>query len=209
MEAELSQLRQSIADQEQRLLRANVTPFFSVVHESVFSPLQPMNGLIQYLASVSSGAAAVVSKQVIELRASSTIPYLEYEAAKLVDQKENTYFHSSGGAGQWISIDFKGMRVSPTYYTLLARNNYGPNDCNLKSWVLEGSETGKDSSWVEMDIGQDRAELNARGFRHTFPVKRRADCRFIRLRSIGPHFGDDALVLAGMELFGALMMKSG
>jgi hypothetical protein len=195
LEAELSELR------NQQLLR--FAPF-PIVHESPFSPSRPMDGLIRHLATVSGGVSAMLSGQVIEVCASSmhSAPHCP---AKLVDQDENSYFCSAGGIGHWICIDFKSKRVLPTYYTLMARNNDGANVHNLRSWVLEGSETGSDGSWREMDVESDRVELNGKGFRYTFPVKSPIACRFVRLRSIGAQHGGNALVLAGMELFGTLM----
>jgi hypothetical protein len=70
LEIELSELRKSIADREQRFLKANLAPF-PIVHESVFSPSRSMDGLLRHLATVCGSAAAMLSRGLIEVRASS------------------------------------------------------------------------------------------------------------------------------------------
>jgi hypothetical protein len=165
-----------------------------------------MDGLLRHLMTVSSRASAILSRQTIELRGSSVLKNdARYAAVRLVSQEDNSCFHSDSGSDQWLSIDFKSMRVSLTHYTLFMRSDFGAHVHNLRYWVLEGSETGT-------DVERDRAELNGRGFRSTFSVKQRFVCRFVRLRSIGPyltcHNLPDALVVAEIELFGTLMKSA-
>jgi hypothetical protein len=204
-EAALVELRNSMAHHQKKVLKISVAPF-PIIHESLFCPARPMDGLIRHLTAVHGGAAAMLSRGVIEVHGSSLWnSNAEMAAPKLVDQNENSYFHSAGSPGQWVYIDFKAMRVLPTHYTLMSRRSSGANDRNLKSWILEASETGGQGPWVEMAIERDRTDLNGQGFRYTFPIKRPFAGRCIRIRSIAPAFGNEGLVLAGMELFGTLM----
>jgi hypothetical protein len=204
-EAALLELRNSMADHQKKVLKISLPPF-PILHESLFCPARPMDGLIRHLTTVHGGPAAMLARGVIEVHGSSLWDSTsEYAASKLVDQNENSYFVSDAAPGQWICIDFKTMRVLPNHYTLLSRKDKGPNDRNLKSWILEASETGDQGPWVKIATERDRAELNGKGFRYTFPIKRQFAGRCIRIRSIAPPFGYEGLVLAGMELFGALM----
>jgi hypothetical protein len=166
-----------------------------------------MNGLIFHLTNQCGGASQLISRKVIEVSASSPFDSTgRYSAEKLVDQDKTTYFHLKCGARQWISIDFKNMRILPTHYTLLSRSNYGANVGNLKSWILEGTDTGQGEDWFELDLRRDRPELNDRGALATFPVQSPRLCRRLRLTSTACYYHEEYLVLAGMELFGTLMI---
>jgi hypothetical protein len=203
---ELLELRKGLCDWERRIPNLSVG-HFPIVHEAFLSPDRPLEGILRYLSNECGGSDQMLSKQVIALTSSSDYDRSgQYSVSKLIDPNKETYFHSAHGSGQWISVDFQAMRVSPTHYTLLSRNT--ENGFNLKSWVLEGSETGSDQDWFEMDIRRDTMELNGSAYRGTFCVKNPAVCRYIRLRSIAPHYGEDYLVLAGLELFGTLAMPN-
>jgi hypothetical protein len=165
-----------------------------VVHESRFDKSRPMDGLIRYLA--------------FEPKCSSSCDAERWGPDKLADGNEDTYYHSDDGNNQWVGIDFKNMRVQVTHYTLLARRNKGPDDRNPRSWTLEGSTAGFGGPWTELDARKDQRELNGRGNRATFPVTSALPWRVIRVRATGAPYGHSGLVLAGLELFGTLIITS-
>jgi hypothetical protein len=163
-----------------------------------------MNGLIEYLAQ--TARRGMVAPELIEVRASSTEGGSGPD--KVVDRNPNTYLHSERVSGQWFGIDFKTMRVKPTYYTMLGRNDKHPNDRYPRSWVLEGSDAGFDGPWTRISTQNNRSEVNGPGACFTFRVDTILSCRFIRLRLTDKPWGLDrnfeGLVLAGLELFGTL-----
>jgi hypothetical protein len=106
------------------------------------------------------------------------------------------FFCSEDKPGQWISWDFKALRIAATHYTIRA--------LWLKSWAVEGSDDG--ASWTEIDRRENNSNLNLNATAvKTFAVARSGSFRRIRLRQTGPnHYGDNQLLLSAFELFGAV-----
>jgi hypothetical protein len=106
---------------------------------------------------------------------------------------------------QWISFDFKGMRLIPTAYWI--RSFYGDaRSAHLKSWVLEGCQDPSESDWVQLDRHDNNALLNGPHAIATFPITHLMKCRAIRLKSTGTTHcdGNWCVIIAGFEIFGYL-----
>jgi hypothetical protein len=106
------------------------------------------------------------------------------------------YFKSKDEPGQWISWDFREMRVRPTHYTMMAQYP--------KSWVVEGSLDG--TNWTELDRQTDNEDFENVEKTASFRISKPVDCRFIRLSQTGKnHKGTDCLGdLHVVEFFGTL-----
>jgi hypothetical protein len=124
----------------------------------------------------------------------------DYSPSKAVDLDNQRFFISGvNQPGQWLSYDFKKMRVTPTHYSI--KTHKGPS--YPKNWVIEGSEDGK--SWIELGRRKDKRDLNGKLVTKTFPVARSEEVRFIRFLQTGKtHENDDCLYICAFEVFGFL-----
>jgi hypothetical protein len=187
-----------------RLKTANST-VDSTLKTFSFKPTLPMNGIISHLNGECGGN--VVEKGVIRVTSSSQCDDTRiYDERKIVDMNPDTCYHSTqDGGDQWISYDFRTMRITPTKYSILTRSDFGPDVCQPKSWVIETSRDGKpDGIWNPVDERRDNNELNGRSFCAQFDIAKPEETRFIRLRQLASHYRDNCLVIAGLEFFGTL-----
>jgi len=101
----------------------------------------------------------------------------------------------------WICLDFKDRRVSPSRYTLKCAG-FGPDGPYPVCWRVEGSLDGV--NWSEMHSGAAGEEL-AREMPRRFEVSQRVESRYVRIVNVGRNRTDtNQLVLAAFELFGRL-----
>jgi hypothetical protein len=115
---------------------------------------------------------------------------------------KDSYFCSDDKPGQWISWDFKALRIEPTHYTIQTYDG-DPNYYHLKSWVVEGSDDG--TSWTEIDRRKNNSNLTAKLAVKTFAVVRSGSFCRIRLRQNGRnHSRNNCLILTAFEVFGAV-----
>jgi hypothetical protein len=111
----------------------------------------------------------------------------------------SSYFFSKNAKDQWMSVDFKEMRVAVTHYILRSPDGRA----FLRSWVLEGSENKVD--WVELDCRKDDQGLKGKDLVCRYQVRSVIESRFIRLRSTGLDWcGENYLYFKAIELFGGL-----
>jgi hypothetical protein len=168
----------------------------------------PFNGVISHLTAKCDGN--VHDKGVVEITTSSVNEYFGTSASDVVRYALRnaagigTYsdIWSQNKPGQWISWDFKALRIEPTHYTIRTHNG-SPNDAHLKSWAVEGSDDG--ASWTEIDRRENNSDLNDKLAVKTFAVARSGSFRRIRLRQTGPnHTRNNLLALSAFEVFGAV-----
>jgi hypothetical protein len=96
------------------------------------------------------------------------------------------------------------MRVAPTHYTIRSHFAGGTDYCNLRYWVIEGSNDG--ASWTELDRRDNEDRLHSANVIATFSVRQPAVVRMIRLRQTGKTFrNDDYIVMSSFEIFGDLI----
>jgi hypothetical protein len=88
------------------------------------------------------------------------------------------------------------MRVRPTHYTIGA--------CDVKSWIVEGSEDGQE--WTEIDRRIDNQDFSSwTATAASFDILQSSEFRFIRLTQTGKrHDGRGYLSLRAVEFFGTL-----
>jgi hypothetical protein len=158
----------------------------------------PFDGIVSYLTSQHGGN--VHDRGIVSISsASGSTPK---NAADLTDTQ--SYFCSNNVSGQWLMYDFKNLRIKPTDYSNRSDHSSQVNGIHLKSWVMEGSSDG--SAREEIDRREDNNDLNGSSFIKTFSISKSIECRFIRLRMIGPaHSGNNQLLLSALEIFGYLI----
>jgi uncharacterized protein YoxC len=168
----------------------------------LFSPQYELDGIMTFLKRNHGGN--VHDKGVVNVTAS----LIEYcQPKNLADVGVQSAFHTTNKtSSEWVQYDFKGMRIRPSHYTLRSWYQWDANFVHPKNWVIEVSETGRESDWTEIDRQMNNADLNGRDKRKSFVVSRPVGpVQLIRLRMTGPnHRGDHYLFLSDWELFGEL-----
>jgi hypothetical protein len=128
-----------------------------------------------------------------------------YQARNVTELETDSIFCSRNEANQWLSYDFKDMRVAVTHY-FLRSNGEGVGGSHLRSWVVEGSDDG--SGWRELDRRENVDFLNGANRSYGFAIPSVVESRFIRLRSIGPNWaGNQYLYVRAFELFGGVRLR--
>jgi hypothetical protein len=175
-------------------------------HAFEFGPLKAFDGIISFLNRECSGSA--VRSDVI--RVSGSTQYNSsgtYHPNNLTVMNSSSYFHTNGDnlpGGQWVAINFRTMRVTVTHYSILTRgdhyHHHGP-----KSWAFELSNDGL--NWRVVDQRNNDELLNGKGLWASYLIARPDESHFIRIRQLGPsHTGYPFLVIAALELFGAIQL---
>jgi hypothetical protein len=156
------------------------------------------DGLISFLTDRSGGNPH--DKGLIAVTASTDCS--GHEAKNAADLRSGSYFLSLNQSNQWLCYDFKDLRVSVTHYVVGSQGSSA--GCNhLRSWVLEGSDD--DSEWTELDRRENQCGLNGANATCTFEIRNVIDCRFVRIRSIGPTwYGQHFLRVRALDLFGVV-----
>ena len=93
----------------------------------------------------------------------------------------------------------------PTSYSVRSVRK-GPGNEHPRSWVLEVSNDGIGGSWVVLDSRENNSDLNDHFVTHNFSLTPHLGAyRFVRLHLTGKnHFGNHQLIIAALEIFGAL-----
>jgi hypothetical protein len=152
-----------------------------------------ITGLISYLGKVCGGNPH--DKGLICASGSTN----GEQARNVADLQTDSSFCSSNGADQWLCYDFKDRRVAVTHY-ILRSNSGGVNGHHLRSWVVEGSSDN--SKWLELDCRKDDSHLNNANAIWSFEVRNVVECRFIRIRAIGPNWcGYNHLYFRAFDFF--------
>jgi hypothetical protein len=167
-----------------------------------FCPQCELDGVMAFLKRSHGGN--VHDKGVVNVTASS-IGWSEPKNVADIGV-QSVFYTTSKTSSEWVQYDFKGMRIRPSHYTLRSVYNWGVNSYHPKNWVIEVSETGRESDWTEIDRQTNNADLNGPDKRKSFTILRSVGAvEFIRLRMTGPnHRGSDSLTLSDWELFGEL-----
>jgi hypothetical protein len=164
-----------------------------------FDSEAPLSGIIAFLTAkhgqnVHDSGEVVVSA---ESPYDNDPDYAPKNAADLADV--NSRFFSAFGPNQSITYEFKNARVKPTHYTLRS----GQFGCDLKDWVIEGSDDGRE--WKVIDSRVDNEDLEGENAIGTFEIGAPEEMRFVRLRQTGPgHDGSTQITITAFELFGDL-----
>jgi hypothetical protein len=179
-----------------------------------FPDSDPLDGIISHLARQCGGN--VHEQNVVIVTSSPTYSNEASRAANnAADLRNDSLFYSHyrpsssdipHTRNNWICYNFKERTVIPSHYVVRSRNDeWGrPGSFNLKSWVVETSLDG--TNWIEIDHKESNSQLDDKNVIATFEVSRREECHFLRLVNIGRnHAFNDAVVISGLEIFGALI----
>jgi hypothetical protein len=161
----------------------------------------PLDGIIAFITKKCNGN--VHEKGVVEVigKAYNAIP--NNAAKKVADLTSNSNFYSVDEPDQSVCYDFRKLRIKPTHYTIRSACDGYVDYSNLKSWVIEVSDDGRE--WTEIDRRENNNELNAKNVIKTFQVQKSVECRFFRLRQIDKnHRGYHHIVISSFEVFGTL-----
>jgi hypothetical protein len=169
-----------------------------------YSPDKPVSGIIAYLNSQCEGN--LHDKEIIELTAST----MEMVDTRPCHPKYITILTSASRFGtknrppSWFKCDFKGMRITPTHYTIVTdHDDPGWRANHPISWVLQGSLD--DAEWKELDRQQDCQQLNGPDRTVTFEITTPTKFRYLRFQLTGPNSkGESNLEMRYFELFGKL-----
>jgi hypothetical protein len=103
----------------------------------------------------------------------------------------------------WVCYDFKARQVDVTGYSIRSCASEWAGGSHPKSWMVETSHDGK--TWTTIDRRENTSDLDDYGITATFKVDTNSASRFVKLVNIGrTHYGDDALIISGFEVFGSL-----
>jgi hypothetical protein len=167
-----------------------------------FPPIagSPLKGIIHHLTLECGGNVA--DRGIVSITADRPINGSPGNAAKnIADLEANSHFYCDEAENMWVCYDFKNMKVILTDYSI--RSRYNGASYNLKSWVIEVSNTGAD--WTEVDRQKNRDDLCAQNVVRSFAVSKPSTGRYVRLRQIGlNNHGCLQTIICGFELFGSL-----
>ena len=162
-----------------------------------------MKGIINFLTEKTGGN--IHNNKTIEITASSTT---SNSPENTVDFQNSNCFYSKSEPNSFICYDFKERQIQLTNYSI-RRHHYFQNGCNLKSWIIEGSNDG--SKWTKIDEHSNDSSLN--GSQNspdqniaTFSVlQSNSFYRFIRLRQTGQSWrNDNNICIEAVEMYGKL-----
>jgi hypothetical protein len=134
---------------------------------------------------------------------SSEYEYDSYPAKNCVDLNSSSFSLTSRQPNQWLSFDFKEMRVKATHYSIRTRMDIGANSHNPRSWVVKVSDDGV--SWREVSRETGSQDLNGPGLSHTFSITNPTMSRFLRIQDMLTHGSHPFLTFQHLEIFGDLM----
>jgi hypothetical protein len=173
-------------------------------HICLFRNKPVFEGLICYLAKCCGGNPH--EKQLICVKGTPCDTNSAHQPQNAADLQIDSYFYSQNAPGQWMSYDFKDMRVAVTHYILRSNDN-GTGGHHLRSWVIEGSEDG--GKWIELDERENEGSLNGPRAIGSFEVRTVIESRFIRLRATGPSWdGSNYVYLQAFDVFGGLRVPA-
>jgi hypothetical protein len=96
------------------------------------------------------------------------------------DFASDSWIGTKNEPNSWLCYDFKSRQVIPSRYHVRSYAYGKPSWCNLKNWVLEGSnDSGR---WVELDRRENNDVLNDGNALGTFDVQTSVPVQWIRLR---------------------------
>ena len=122
-------------------------------------------GIIHHLTEQCGGN--VDSNGICKITSSSV--FNNFKAPNVADFSSNIHFCSMFDVNSWLMIDFKERKVHPTFYSI--RSYRGKEGYNLKSWVVEGSNTGNSNDWMILDSRENNSTLNSPLITKTFKIQ--------------------------------------
>jgi hypothetical protein len=162
-------------------------------------PGHPLDGIFAHLTR--KHGANLHDARVVEASASSSVS-ADHHAKTVLDFDSQNWYRSIDEKGQWISFEFRGVKIKPTNYTMRSAPAEA-NGANPRSWVVETSLNG--ATWNQIDRQDKVMGLKTPD---TLACYCLGDCvatKFIRWRQVLKNFADNReLTLGAIELFGTL-----
>ena len=130
----------------------------------------------------------------------------------IIDHIDQTVFQTTDSPNSWIAFSFKNYKIKLTSYTLMSYYLGRPNFANPKTWIIEGSNNGR--NWSTIDEVKDCNSLNGKGLVKNFTPSIVSDKNdsdddidqqfsIIRIRQTGKNWaGANQLTLSQVEFFG-------
>ena len=206
-EMELALLRQSHAalQENMRAVTAERDWLKEIVDMKHFplNSARPLDGIIAHLTKECGGN--VHDREVVNITADRPYSSDPSRAAKNIADLEraNTHFYCANAENMWVCYDFKEKVVVFEAYSLRAYYDY--DDCNLKTWEIQVSMTGR-NDWETVDR-QSNNDLRGRGRIASYRLSNPVRCRFIRLKQTGRnHRGDYDTLTSAFEVFGRIAL---
>lgn len=166
-----------------------------------------LKGIINHLNNKCSGNS--FEKSIIDIKLSS---YGFGEIKNLVNFNEDShYFFSKDIPNSWVQYDFKNIKVRPTHYTIRSSKEENKVD-HPRNWVIQGSDTGLDGDWIDLDLRKDIECIEEPKSLHTFfiqtPLKQDEYYRFLRILQNGINaYNRHYLDFSCIEFFGSIISK--
>lgn len=93
-------------------------------------------------------------------------------------------FKSYDVSNVWFKCDFIGMKICPTSYTI--KSKYGSDNHHPRNWVIEGSNTDKESEWDILDKSDNDETIYGIKSCYTINIKLQDKYyRYLRIRQTG------------------------
>lgn len=188
---------------EQKLIsNSNFHPLENTAFTRMFSG-DHFSGIFKVLSNWCKGN--IHNKGLIEITGNETINFNLPIISTIVDFDSNQKcYYSQNVPNLFVCFDFKNNSVSVTAYSFKASNRIDPY--YLRSWVLEGSNDGK--NWIELDSHLNDTRFNSPSQVILFPImneeKQRMKFKFIKLKMTGKNDRNgNYLDVFNIELFGS------
>lgn len=172
---------------------------------------KPFEGIIDYLTKI-NGNKNVADSQIVKVTASSVDDPKTEQERNVVDlNNEYNYYGSKNEEITWLQYDFGERRVRPTHYSIRTRHHW--DGWYLRNWVIEGSNSGKDDDWEQLDNRQNDECLYRVIATHTYNISNEfyhmdESYKYLRIRVTGKNTsGTYHLLLSALEFFGELIEK--
>lgn len=161
-----------------------------------------LQGIIHYLTKKTGGN--IHDNGTIEVTTNSLNTF--HPPKNLVDFSDPQLFYHSENRNQniWLCFDFKNMEIEVSSYSIKSAPGYKENKGNLKNWVFEVSNDGK--NWTIVDQRSNNSDLNGESIIKTYDVKEKKFSRYCRIRHSGEYWGIESycIHLGRVEFYGRL-----
>lgn len=141
-------------------------------------------GIINYLKTNSKNIDAE-----LEIAASSVRGFEEPKS--IIYSERDEFFETCERRDQWIYIKFKNHSIIPTYYTMRYKR--------MNSWLVEGSNNGKDWFLIEKQKGPDGPHGSIH--KSAFKIETEKEMKYFRIRQTEY----DTIEISAIEIFGFLI----
>lgn len=163
------------------------------------------DGIIEYMRSISNVNRNPYESKLIDVE---TTTVENGEIKNLFDKSKLTDFRIYKQQNGFILLDFKDKRINfSKYYFSVPESQLGHTSGWPKSWEVEGSNDKK--TWEMIDKKENDSSLKAYGRSNTFNCENATNqfYRYIRIKEIISHSGNQDFLLSEIEFYGSIENK--